>query len=69
MATLKNGWYWHFIDDGAKNLPSLWGFLIKFGFEDGREYSILYFTQSTGAIYRCSGSNESYSGWVAIYTP
>lgn len=66
MNHLKNGWYWHFDGDGALNLPSDWGFMIKFGFENDGDFSALYFTQMTGAIYRCSGNANGISGWVAI---
>lgn len=56
MNHLKNGWYWHFSDDGALNFPSDWGFMIKFGFENDGDFSALYFVQDRGAIYRCSGN-------------
>lgn len=66
MNHLKNGWYWHFGDDGTLNFPSDWGFMIKFGFENDGDFSALYFTQMTGTIYRCSGNANGISGWVAI---
>lgn len=66
MNHLKNGWYWHFSDDGALNFPSGWGFMIKFGFEHDGDFSALYFVQDRGAIYRCSGNANGISGWVAI---
>lgn len=66
MNHLKNGWYWHFNDDGTLNFPSGWGFMIKFGFEHDGDFSALYFVQDRGAIYRCSGNASGISGWVAI---
>lgn len=66
MNRLKNGWYWHFAEDGALNFPSGYGFMIKFGFETDRDFSALYFVQDRGAIYRCSGNANGISGWVAI---
>ena len=66
MASLKNGCYWHAKEDGAKNLPSNWGFLIKFGFDNGNDYSALYFEQTIGSIYRCSGTARTISGWAQI---
>ena len=67
MNHLKNGWYWHSSDDGTSNFPSDWGFMFKIGFEaDGGDFSVLYFVQDRGAIYRCSGNTYGISGWVAI---
>lgn len=66
MNHLKNGWYWHFSEDGTLNFPSDWGFMFKFGLENDGDFSALYFTQSAGAIYRCSGNVDGISGWVAI---
>lgn len=66
MNHLKNGWYWHFNEDGTLNFPSGWGFMIKFGFETDGDFSALYFTQMSGTIYRCSGNAGNISGWVAI---
>ena len=57
MNHLKNGWYWHYSGDGTSNFPSDWGFMIKFGFENDGDFSALYFTQMSGAIYRCSGNS------------
>ena len=66
MNYLKNGWYWHYQDDGALNFPDRYGFMIKFGFEYDGDFSALYFTQVQGAIYRCSGNAYEIHGWVAI---
>ena len=66
MNHLKNGWYWHFSDDGTLNFPSPWGFMFKFGFEGDGDFSALYFTQSSGTIYRCSGNANEIHGWTAI---
>lgn len=66
MNHLKNGWYWHSSDDGTLNFPNAWGFMIKFGYEGDGDFSALYFTQMTGAIYRCSGNANGISGWITI---
>ena len=66
MNHLKNGWYWHFNNDGTLNFPNSWGFMIKFGYEIDGDFSALYFTQDKGTIYRCSGNQYGISGWVAI---
>ena len=66
MNHLKNGWYWHWKEDGVLNFPNDYGFMIKFGFEYDGDFSALYFTQNQGAIYRCSGNAYEIHGWVAI---
>ena len=66
MHNLKNGWYWHYSGDGTLNFPSDWGFMFKFGFEGVNDFSALFFTQSSGSIYRCSGNTSTISGWVKI---
>lgn len=67
MSTLKNGFYWHTENDGTLNFPSYYGFMVKFGFEaDGYDFNALFFTQSSGTIYRISGNGQTISSWVAV---
>ena len=66
-ATLPNGVYFNNNTQAVANLPSSWGFVQKIGNTSGNgDFSILYFTQSTGNIYRKSGNYNSVSGWSKI---
>ena len=68
-ATLPNGIYWNSPNGAVSNMPSDYGFVVKIGVDFGKsnsDYNVLYFTQSSGAIYRRSGNYNSDSGWKKI---
>lgn len=64
-CALPQGEYWYGNTGNVPNMPSNNGFVLKFGFTSG-DFSILFFTQSSGAIYRKSGNGSNVSGWVRI---
>ena len=66
MASLKNGCYWHAKEDGAKNLPSNWGFLIKFGFDNGNDYSALYFERDGSGFTAKISERQNERDWIYL---
>lgn len=65
-SCLANGLYWYGKTYAVPNMPTDWGFVWKFGFVGGGDFSVLYFTQSRGSIYRKSGNSFEVSEWVKI---
>lgn len=63
---LQEGYYWYGNTSAVENMPNPWGWVIKIGFYGTADFSVLFFTQSSGAIYRKSGNGTSISGWVRI---
>lgn len=63
---LQNGWYWYGNTGAVANMPSAYGFVEKRGFIGG-DFTILYYTQGSGSIYRKSGNNSFCTGWIKIY--
>lgn len=65
-SSLANGLYWYGKTYAVPNMPTDWGFVWKFGFVGSGDFSVLYFTQSRGSIYRKSGNSFEISEWVKI---
>ena len=71
-ATLPNGIYWYGNSGAVDNMPANYGFVVKMGLTFGKgnnDYNVLFFTQSSGAIYRRSGNASNDSGWLRVATP
>ena len=47
-------------------MPASWGFIVKMGFTTGGDFNVLFFTQSSGKIYRKSGNGSTVSDWIDI---
>ncbi len=63
---LKAGAYWY--DANRMNIgemPNLWGFAVKIGYVNA-DYTILFFTQTEGPIFRRSGNLHNDSGWLSL---
>lgn len=63
---LKAGTYWY--DANRMNIsemPNPWGFAVKIGYV-GNDYSILFFTQTEGPMFRRSGNLHNDSGWKSL---
>lgn len=65
--SLPNGWYWYGNTNVVPNMPSSYGFVEKRGFVSGGDFTILFYQQSSGSIYRKSGNSSSITGWYRIY--
>lgn len=63
---LKNGIYWYGNTGAVSNMPSSYGWVWKIGFTGNGDFNVLFFTQSSGAIYRKSGNASNVSSWVRI---
>lgn len=63
---LPNGTYWYANSGSPANMPSGWGWVIKTGFEGTGDFNVMYYTQSSGNIYRKSGNANGVTGWVKI---
>lgn len=64
---LDNGWYWYNNTGAVSNMPQPWGFVFKIGRGSGSDFSVLFFQQSSGAIYRKSGNYNSVTAWVKLF--
>lgn len=65
---LKAGTYWYDLDRmNIGEMPDLWGFVEKKGYI-GADYSVMFYTQPEGAIFRRSGNIHNDSGWLEINT-
>lgn len=63
---LKAGTYWYALDRmNIGEMPDLFGFVEKKGYI-GADYSVMFYTQPEGAIFRRSGNIHNDSGWVSI---
>ena len=65
-SKLQNGIYWYGNSGAVSNMPSNWGFIVKMGFTGGGDFNVLFFTQSSGKIYRKSGNGSTVSSWIDI---
>lgn len=69
-CSLKNGIYFHTNSDNVSNMPSSWGFVVKDGHYSPNskgDFTVMYYTQSTGRIYRTSGNGSSTTvSWSPI---
>lgn len=63
---LPNGTYWYANSGSPENMPSSWGWVIKTGFEGSGDFNVMFYTQSSGNIYRKSGNSSGVTGWVKI---
>ena len=63
---LSPGVYWYANTGAVANLPTSWGFLFKMGSKGMGDFNVLYFAQSSGAIYRKSGNSSTMTGWVQV---
>lgn len=56
--------WWYGNDSNVKNTPSSWGFVevTKAG-PGNSDFSVLWYTQASGQIYRTSGNANSITGW------
>lgn len=64
--TLKNGTYWYNNTGSPANMPSGWGWVEKTGFEISGDFSVLFYTQPSGRVYRKSGNANEVSEWVGF---
>ena len=64
--SLKGGTYWYGNTGSPANMPAEWGWVVKTGFSTGGDFSVMFYTQSSGAIYRKSGNANSVTGWVRV---
>lgn len=63
---LKAGTYWYDANRfEVGEMPNPWGFVVKIGYTNA-DYTILFFTQAEGAIFRRSGNLHNDSGWTSI---
>ena len=67
-SNLQNGWYWHNNSYPVPNLPEPWGFLEKRGFIGG-DFTVTFYTQNRGKIYRKSGNIHGAFGWEVVSEP
>ena len=64
--SLKAGTYWYASDRfNVGEMPNPWGFVVKVGYV-GADYSVMFYTQAEGQIFRRSGNFHSDSGWREI---
>lgn len=63
---LPNGLYWYGNTGAVPNMPTQRGFVWKFGFCSAGDFSVLYFEQASGGIYRKSGNASMVSDWIKI---
>ena len=64
--TLKNGTYWYGDTVAVPNMPSSWGWIEKTGYETSGDFSVLFYTQSSGRVYRKSGNANEVSEWIGL---
>lgn len=67
-SNLQNGWYWHNNSYPVPNLPEPWGFVEKRGFVGG-DFTVMFYTQNRGKIYRKSGNIYGAFGWEVVSEP
>lgn len=64
---LANGLYWYDNTEVVPNMPAQCGFVWKFGFLGHGDFSVIYFEQPSGRIYRKSGDGMSVTEWIKLY--
>lgn len=63
---LENGIYWYANTESPENMPSPWGWVIRMGYSPGGDFNVLFFTQSSGPIYRKSGNGSTVTSWLKL---
>lgn len=63
---LPNGIYWYGNSGSVPNMPALYGFVEKRGFCGPGDFTVLFYTQNQGPIYRKSGNVNGVTGWKSI---
>lgn len=61
---LNDGIYWIAGNSPVPNLPSPYGFLWKIG--NNSNFSVLYFPQAFGSLYRKSGNKDTNNAWKEL---
>ena len=54
--------WWYGNDSNVKNTPASWGF-VEVSKGNGGDFSVLWYSQDKGRIYRNSGNSTNISGW------
>ena len=63
---LKPGTYWYDMNRfNVGGMPSGWGFVVKTGYV-AADYSVIFYTQAEGPVYRRSGNHTNDSGWIIL---
>lgn len=63
--TVPQGRYWSTASNPIPGIPTTWAFVDIM--KNGSDYSIMWYEQASGKIYRRSGNHSTDSGWVKIF--
>lgn len=63
---LENGIYWYSNTGSPEGMPEQFGFVEKRGFTGDGDFTVLFYTQNKGPIYRKSGNVNGISNWYPI---